>query len=112
MASDLPGVSVDNPGFQFTYYLVIIQNKISSNWTPPYKAGRPGEKRKTVIAFRILRNGQIQDVRLESSSGATYLDQSALRAISRSSPLPPLPQRFLDEFLGVHFNFELEGGTS
>jgi colicin import membrane protein len=105
-------VSVDNPDFQFTYYLVIIQNKISSNWTPPYGAGRPGERRKTVIAFRILRNGQIRDVQLEASSGASYLDQSAVRAISRSSPLPPLPQRFLDEYLGVHLSFELEGGTS
>ena len=110
VASALPGVSVDNPDFQFTYYLVIIQNKISNNWAPPHGGEKLGEKRRTVVAFRILRNGQVKDIRVETPSGASFLDQSAVRAISRSSPLPPLPQRFLDDFLGVHFSFELEGG--
>jgi colicin import membrane protein len=112
VASSMPGVRVDNPDFQFTYYLVIIQNKISSNWNPPYAAGKAGERPKAMVAFQILRNGQIRDVRVESSSGVSFLDQSALRAISRSIPLPPLPQRFLDDSLGVHFSFELEGGKS
>jgi colicin import membrane protein len=104
-------VSVDNPDFQFTYYLVIIQNKIASNWSPPpHTAGKPGRRQKTVIGFRILRNGNVQDVQVENSSGVSFTDQSAVRAISRSIPLPPLPQRFLDESLGVHFYFELEGG--
>jgi TonB family protein len=110
VASSLPGVSVDNPDFQFTYYLVIIQNKIASNWSPPYAGGKPGGVQKTVIGFRILRNGTVQDVRVENSSGASFMDQSAVRAISRSSPLPPLPQRFLDESIGVHLSFWLEGG--
>jgi|GEM_PF-871016 len=107
----LPGIFVDNPDFQFAYYLVIIQNKVGSNWVPP--SGTSGlaekEKKRVVIGFRILRNGEIREVRVEESSGAKPLDQSALRAISRSNPLPPLPPRFLEESLGVHFSFELEG---
>lgn len=107
--SSLPGVSVDNPDFQFTYYLVIIQNKISSNWLPSFTAGKGGEGKRAIIAFRIMRNGQVRDLRVETPSGLSILDQSALRAISRSNPLPPLPQRFLDDSLGVHFSFELQG---
>jgi TonB family protein len=110
VASLLPGVSVDNPDFQFTYYIVIIQNKIASNWNPPFAGGKTDRGPKTLVHFRILRNGQVRDVRVESSSGASLLDQSAVRAISMSNPLPPLPQRFSDDSLGVHFSFELEGG--
>ena len=110
VASLLPGVSVDNPDFQFTYYIVIIQNKIASNWNPPFAGGKTDRGPKTLVHFRIQRNGQVRDVRVESSSGASLLDQSAVRAISMSNPLPPLPQRFSDDFLGVHFSFELEGG--
>jgi len=109
VASLLPGVSVDNPDFQFTYYLVIIQSKIASNWNPPFSGGKTDRRPKTLLHFRILRNGQVRDVRVETSSGASLLDQSAVRAISMSNPLPPLPQRFLDDSLGVHFSFELEG---
>ena len=110
VASLLPGVSVDNPDFQFTYYIVVIQNKIASNWNPPFAGGKTDRETKTLVHFRILRNGQVRDVRVESSSGASLLDQSAVRAISMSNPLPPLPQRFSDDSLGVHFSFELEGG--
>lgn len=109
VASLLPGVSVDNPDFQFTYYLVIIQNKIAGNWNPPFSGGKTDRRPRALVQFRILRNGQVRDVRVESSSGASLLDQSAIRAISMSTPLPPLPQRFLDDSLGVHFSFELEG---
>jgi TonB family protein len=109
VASVLPGVSVDNPDFQFANYLDIIQKEIGSNWSPPQGAKKSGGRQKAVIGFRILRNGTIHNVRLETSSGVNLMDQSAMRAISRSSPLPPLPQRFRDEFLGVHFSFELEG---
>ena len=110
VASLLPGVSVDNPDFQFTYYIVIIQNKIASNWNPPFAGGKTDQRPKTLVHFRILRNGQVRDVRVELSSGASLLDQSSVRAISISNPLPPLPQRFPDDSLGVHFSFELEGG--
>jgi TonB family protein len=100
---------VDNPDFQFTYYLVIIQNKISTNWNPPFARSKKDRRLTALLHFRILRNGQIRDARIETSSGASLLDQSALRAVSLSNPLPPLPQRFLDNALGVHFSFELEG---
>ncbi|TNF50181.1 energy transducer TonB, partial [bacterium] len=40
-------------------------------------------------------------------SGNIYYDQSALRAIRKASPLPPLPQDLDEESLEVGINFHV-----
>ena len=53
----------------------------------------------------LMRDGTVQDVRDETSSGNEYFDRSAVRAVKSASPFPPLPRGFQDEFLGIHFTF-------
>jgi len=91
--------------FPFLYYLTIVRNKISSNWLPPRTHGM-GDTVLTKLHFVILRTGQVMRVVVEESSGNSFFDQSALRAVYASDPLPPLPEEFLDAELGVHFSFE------
>ncbi len=98
-------VAVDARDFEFTYYLVLVRNKIASSWTPPGGlAGAQGAR--AVVNFRIARDGSIRDPRLESGSGFDLFDRSALRAVLVSDPLPPLPLGFGGGDLGVHFGFE------
>ena len=59
-----------------------------------------------MVYFRIDRLGRVSDVRLEESSGVPFFDQSAVRAVSVASPLPPLPDAFTGATLGVHFGFQ------
>lgn len=92
--------------FPYVYYLTIIQNKIGENWRPPLDAYLSRETRRAVIMFTILRTGQVVNVEVEGSSGTRLLDESALRAVEFSSPLPPLPGEFAGDRLRVHFNFE------
>ncbi|MCU0610348.1 MAG: TonB C-terminal domain-containing protein [Candidatus Eisenbacteria bacterium] len=91
--------------FPFNYYLTIVRNKISSNWLPPGSHAGRGTVR-TRLHFVILRDGQVNRVVVEETSGVSFFDQSALRAIYASAPLPPLPEEFPDAELGVHFSFE------
>jgi len=95
--------------FQFTYYLAIIENKISGNWVPPQLKLKSGHSEKATVSFKIMRSGQVKDIGLEAPSGVAFFDQSALRAVYRSLPLPPLPPRYKEESLLVHFSFELKG---
>jgi TonB family protein len=106
----IPGFSsqlqLDIENFEFSYYLVAVRNKVSSNWSPPAGLGTQTTRARTVVYFRIMRNGRVGDAKTESQSGFVLFDQSALRAVLRSEPFPPLPGGFPGGSLGVHFGFE------
>jgi TonB family protein len=105
----LPGggsasLGVDAADFTFSYYLSTIQNRIAAEWDPPagLAAGAP---HFAVILFQIEKDGRIVRPEVETSSGVPYFDETARRAVQRAQ-LPPLPEEFGDERLGVHFQFE------
>jgi len=98
-------VSLDAANFGFSYYLVGLQAKVASNWFPPGSLGAPGEVLRTTVHFRVMDDGTIVNARIENSSGVSYFDRCALRAILLSSPLAPLPAAFEEDELGVHFEF-------
>ena len=100
-------VNVDTGDFEFPYYLVLIRNRIAGNWSPP--AGMStGDKVRAVVYFRVGRSGELSDIRIESASGVEFFDHSALRAVTISDPMPPLPLGFASGELGVHFGFDWE----
>lgn len=86
-------------------YYNLIWQRIRSAWVLP--EGALGGKRdlETVIAIRIAKDGRIEDIQFEKKSGHPQLDESALRAIKKADPLPPLPPGFEgDKFdVGVRF---------
>jgi len=45
------------------------------------------------------------DIYLEKRSGNTYFDNSALRAVTKSNPLPSLPEWFRESSLDVGIRF-------
>lgn len=99
-------LSLENVDFPYSYYLTVMQRKIAEHWRPVYgEFERRGGKR-VVVYFRVLRDGSIQDLKIEESSGDETLDRSAAKAIMEASPLPPLPYEFRGEELRVHFGFE------
>jgi protein TonB len=102
-------VSVDAANFEFTYYLLVIRNRIAAVWAPPAGLTPGGQQVRAVVFFRINRSGELSEVRLERSSGIAFFDQSALRAVTLSGPMPPLPLGFSAPDLGVHFGFEYGG---
>ncbi len=92
--------------FPFTYYLQIIIDRVSSNWfTSLVDPGILGSFQATVH-FKIYKNGQISELKIEESSGIKSLDLSAFRAIQTSAPFPPLPGAYEDEYLGIYLIFE------
>jgi protein TonB len=99
-------LAVDAGDFEFSYYLLLLRNRIAQNWSPP--AGLPAGTQpiRAVIFFRVDRDGGVRDSRIESPSPVEFFDRSALRAVVLSDPLPPLPAGFTGASLGVHFGFE------
>jgi TonB family protein len=102
-------VRVDDENFKFAYYLEIVRETISYNWSPPpVSASEKGVI--TTIYFRIARDGRVSGVKVEQESSYGLFDRSAVRAVNVSNPLPPLPAGFSGRWLGVHFEFEQTSG--
>lgn len=95
------GSRLDVADFCCPDYLVLMIERIRSNWNA--RAEAAGE---TMIKFTIQRDGQIQGVEVERSSGFTALDINAQRALLVTRTLPTLPGAFPNPTLTVHLNFQ------
>ncbi len=95
-------MKIDAEEFPFPYYLVSVQNQIERNWRAPFSGQG---QRATTVYFKISRSGEVEDVKIEQSSGNALFDQAAMRAVYYASPLPPLPAGSGLQSLGVHFDF-------
>jgi colicin import membrane protein len=90
---------------KFKIYYNLLWQRIRGVWVLPEEALGGKKNLETIIAIRIARDGQIEDIQFEKKSGNPYLDESALRAIKKANPLPPLPSDMEgDKFdVGVRF---------
>lgn len=99
----LPSLSLETAKFPFTYYVNQIRKKIVENWM--WSHNYPGEL-KTVVYFRILRDGNVEDLKIKESSGNKIYDNLCIRAVELAKPFPPLPAGFNEDYLGVFFEFK------
>lgn len=88
--------------FPFAYYVEQLLSLIGANWFKPESA----EGTNCVVSFRVLRSGQVTDVKVDSGSGVSYYDRAAARAVYAANPLPPLPPDYRNDSLGVHLKFQ------
>ncbi len=96
-------MDLDTTGFEYSYYLAIIRDRIGNNWVRTYTGTG-----KVKVYFKVMKNGEIRDARVEISSGNPGLDRLAIEAVLKSNPLPPLPENFKENYIGIHiwFNYE------
>jgi TonB family protein len=102
-AEDGTSIAVEGKPFPFSYYLAAIERRVSQNWFSGVSSGAEGLT--CLVFFRLRRDGRVDDVRIEQSSGNTYFDRSAMRAVRSAEPFPPLPRAFTESYLGIHFTF-------
>jgi TonB family protein len=109
---DIGGVFQNQPGMQtldihsihYAWYQAIVTNILRSNWATSV-ADEKSINIKVIVAFYILRNGSITDVKLIEPSKIFMLDQAVLRAVLNSNPLPPLPAEFKRDKLYAQYEF-------
>ncbi len=95
-------VGAEDPNFTYDWYLAQVVRQISDNWTPPLDT----TEIQAVFYFRILRDGTVTSLELRQPSAQASFDQAARLAIEASSPLPPLPQAYKPEYLGINLRFK------
>jgi len=85
-------------------YYALIWSRIKGNWTLPQDI-LPKEVLETVIHVTILKSGAVSALSYEKRSGDRYFDESAMRAIQKASPFPPLPAGIGESSLDVGIRF-------
>jgi TonB family protein len=104
------GVDVlsDTMGVDFGPYIQRVIWDTKRAWYPiiPESARPPLDKQgKVLIRFKILPDGTVTDMRLESPSGDVSLDRAAWAGITGAAPYEPLPKAFKGPYLELRFYF-------
>jgi len=105
--SKFGSAAIDNASFDYPYWFVQAFTKIERNWSNPVFANRP---LSCIIYFQVIRSGKILKIEVEQSSGVDAFDRACERAVRLSQPLPPLPNEFVDEIIGIHLEFPYSPG--
>lgn len=96
---DTSGTTSAEPrkGNLFADYYAKIRKEIWNQWVFPDTGQKDIE---TIISIRIRKDGTIIAQKIEKSSGNTLFDKSAIRALTKASPLSPPPYEME---IGVRF---------
>ncbi|HWO43293.1 MAG TPA: energy transducer TonB [Candidatus Eisenbacteria bacterium] len=70
----------------FDQYLHEASKRVQSHWQIPAKS----DGLQARVKFNLDRAGRVSDLSISKSSGRKDFDQSALDAVRKSSPFPPL----------------------
>lgn len=99
--------SLGSSAFPYDYYRSSLVAILQSNWRRPVAPDGLRELVSCRVQFTIMKSGIVQDARIFAPSGNEALDQSALRAIYDSTPLPPLPIQYGHASVSAEVMFEL-----
>ena len=103
------GFGGEGAGSAREVYNGLIAYHIQKNWAFSEQLARGQSNLETLVGIKITPNGEIKDIWIDKKSGNEYLDESAIRAIKKSNPLPPLPREMANYDYEVRFRFTPEG---
>jgi TonB family protein len=86
-------------------YYSLVWAKIKGAWTIPENLLKEMVDLETIIVLIIEPNGKVQKIWFEKKSGNALYDQSAMRAIKKAEPLPPIPKEWSDDTLEIGIRF-------
>ncbi len=106
------GVAVSGQGggdfaARYPAYVEAIRRRIAQNWLQSSidPAARASRSIHAVATFSIYRDGTVKDIRITESSSNASFDNSGLRALYDSNPMPPLPSDYNGSYVAVTFDF-------
>lgn len=86
-------------------YSKIVESKIKEVWTIPENLVKEIVDLEATIVIIIDKNGRVQKFWFEKKSGNSLYDQSAMRAIKKAEPLPPIPKELSEDTLEFEIHF-------
>lgn len=90
-------------------YRLEIAYQIQKNWAFSIQLAGGRTDLMAELAFKVLPNGEIDDIWFDRRSGNAYLDESSRKAILKSNPVRPHPERLNESYVIVGLRFTPEG---
>jgi len=90
-------------------YRATVASHVERNWAFSPQLAGSDKNLKVGLVFKVLPNGEITDIRYRERSNNPYLDDSAYRAIVKSSPVAPHPAIIKAPYVTVAIRFTPEG---
>lgn len=96
-------------GINVSLYQMEVREKIKSNWSFPSAHLDPETKKdlEAVVVVKVKSNGKILDSWIKKRSSSVIFDQTVMKAIERSDPLPPFPEGYRKTHDEIEFTFNL-----
>jgi outer membrane biosynthesis protein TonB len=109
-------ILTDTMGVDFGPYMTRIVQIVKQNWytlMPPSVYPPTFKQGKLALEFVIMKDGSVQGLVRDTTSGDVALDRAAMASITASTPFPPLPREFPGKLLGLRFYYfyNLEPGS-
>lgn len=93
-------------GNKYGWYAEMLRQRIAQNWRTAGLDIR-SQSSPAVITFSIMRDGTVRNPQVTQSSGNPNIDNTALRAVYDSNPLPALPPQITENYISAQFTFNL-----
>ncbi|RMF93893.1 MAG: TonB family protein [Candidatus Schekmanbacteria bacterium] len=90
---------------RFRLYYDRIWFKIKESWILPDIPEVDESKLTAIVLIKIRKDGEIIERSFEKRSGNYIFDNSAMKAIIKANPLPPVPEGLADDILEVGVRF-------
>ncbi len=101
-------ILTDTMGVDFGPYMTRIVQIVKQNWytlMPPSVYPPILKQGKLALEFVIMKDGTVQGLVRDTTSGDVALDRAAMASITASTPFPPLPKEFPGKLLGLRFYY-------
>jgi TonB family protein len=82
-------------------YKAELRSKIDKNKTYPLMSRRLGQTGTVVVAFTLLKDGSITNVKIEDPAPFAPLNTSALEAVSKVGKFKPIPVELQEETMDL-----------
>ena len=104
-----PGPKEGKPvgGIPIQFYQMEVEERIKGNWSYPV-ALKSGKDLEAVVVVMVRRDGTILKSEMKKGSSDPIFDESVLRAVKRSDPLPPFPEGYRKSYDEIEIKFNLE----
>jgi colicin import membrane protein len=101
-----PRVGSPGGGVPIQMYQMEVEDRIKGNWSYPV-ALQSKEDLEAIVVVTVKKDGSILKTEMKKGSSDAIFDESVLRAVKRSDPLPPFPEGYRESYDEIEIRFNL-----
>ncbi len=90
---------------RFKLYYDSVWYAIKESWILPDIPGVDENNLSAIIMLRVRNDGEVIAMDYEKRSGNSLFDESAMKAVKKANPLPPVPEGLSDGILEIGVRF-------